>query len=141
MAPSGEEHVDASEPWRDRLVLYKMAHPEVVRRSSPKPGSGSMTEPIGSATSVSTLFPKAGLPKIPDRVPELMFRGRQSRQGLARTRLCPQAGRVSSIRRAGNMLIIKLVQQIVTVLSYASRSLRRADLDRRRHLRVRQTPT
>ena len=30
LAPSGEDHIDASEPWRDQLVLYKRDRPDVV---------------------------------------------------------------------------------------------------------------
>src|SRR4051812_43905186 len=30
MAPDGGEHVRDANSWRDRLVMYKMAHPEIV---------------------------------------------------------------------------------------------------------------
>src|SRR3954452_11320338 len=31
MSPDGQEHADTSEPWRDRLGAYRLAHPEVVQ--------------------------------------------------------------------------------------------------------------
>lgn len=30
MSPEGTRYVRASSPWRDRLILYKLAHPDVV---------------------------------------------------------------------------------------------------------------
>ena len=32
VAPVGEDHTDMSDPWRDPLAVYKLAHLEIVRR-------------------------------------------------------------------------------------------------------------
>jgi Uma2 family endonuclease len=73
MAPSGEEHIDASEPWRDELVLYKRDHPGVVQKvvSEAWIRVDDGTDRIGDIGVY--LVPDSVVAKIPDRVPDLMF--------------------------------------------------------------------
>lgn len=73
ISPDGQEHVDTSEPWRDRLVVYKLAHPEVVQivKSDAWVRVDGGTDRIGDiGVYLST---NRSVPKIPDRVPDLMF--------------------------------------------------------------------
>ena len=73
LAPSGEGHIDASEPWRDQLVVYKRDYPEVVQKvvSEAWIRVDDGTDRIGDIGVY--LVPDGPVPKIPDRVPEMMF--------------------------------------------------------------------
>jgi Uma2 family endonuclease len=72
MAPDGEEHVNLTEPWRDWLVAYKLAHPDVVQKVVSQAWLRvSGTDRIGDiGVYLASDHPA---PPIPDRVPELMF--------------------------------------------------------------------
>jgi Uma2 family endonuclease len=73
MAPSGEDHVNCSEPWRDHLVVYKLAHPNIVQRVA----SEAWIRVDGGTDRVGDigvyLVPHGPVGKIPDRVPEMIF--------------------------------------------------------------------
>lgn len=73
VAPSGEEHIDAGEPWRDQLVLYKLARPDVAQKvvSEAWIRVNDGTDRIGDVGVY--LVPDGPVPKIPDRIPDLMF--------------------------------------------------------------------
>ncbi len=73
MAPSGEDHNDSGEPWRDRLVTYKLARPDVVQKviSEAWVRDRVSTDRVGDIGIYLT--PTGPVPKIPDRVPDLMF--------------------------------------------------------------------
>ncbi len=73
LAPSGEGHIDASEPWRDQLVVYKLAPPGIVQKvvSESWIRVDEGTDRIGDIGVY--LVPAGPVTKIPDRVPELMF--------------------------------------------------------------------
>ena len=73
MSPDGWEHVDTSEPWRDRLGAYKLLRPEVVRQVVSQPwvrvdGDNDRIGDIGVY-----LVGERDRLKIPHRVPDLMF--------------------------------------------------------------------
>ena len=73
MAPSGEGHSDVSEPWRDWLGAYRLAHPEIIHRviSEAWVRIDGGTDRIGD---IGIYLAKQGpLPPRPDRVPDLMF--------------------------------------------------------------------
>ena len=84
VAPAGEDHIDMSEPWRDWLVAYKLQHPDVVYRvvSVPWVRVDEGTDRIGDIGVY--LVTEAPAPRIPDRVPDLMFEfvspGRESHE-------------------------------------------------------------
>ncbi len=73
LAPSGEGHIEAGKPWRDQLVLYKLANPSrlyrVVNEAWVRVDGG--TDRIGD---IGVYFVQEG-PKSrrSDRVPELIF--------------------------------------------------------------------
>ncbi|WP_435005741.1 Uma2 family endonuclease [Tundrisphaera lichenicola] len=73
LAPSGEGHVNASEPWRDRLGAYKLARPDIVQKvvSEAWLRVDNGTDRIGNIGVF--LIPGGPVPKIPDRVPDLIF--------------------------------------------------------------------
>jgi Uma2 family endonuclease len=73
LAPCGEEHVNHIEPWRDRLAAYKLNHPEIVQKvvSEAWLRVDDGTDRIGDIGVF--LVPTGPVPKIPDRVPEMMF--------------------------------------------------------------------
>jgi Uma2 family endonuclease len=83
MFPDGQEHIDVSEPWRDRLGAYKLVHPEWVQivKSEAWVRIPDGTDRIGDIGVYLTS--DRPTPKIPDRIPELMFEivspGRESR--------------------------------------------------------------
>ena len=73
MAPSGEGHLYATIPWRDRLIIYQHAHPEIVQVIATEAWIrvDDGTDRIGDIGIY--LVPNGPVPKIPDRVPDLMF--------------------------------------------------------------------
>lgn len=84
MSPNRPAHDDISEPLRDQLVAYKLAHPGQIERLiseawvTIRPGQ----QRIGDL-AVFLHGPRSAIPR-PDRAPELMFeivsRGRRSRR-------------------------------------------------------------
>lgn len=73
MAPEGKGHIRSSSPWRDRLVAYKLAHPEIVEdvvsRAWVRPdGDHDRIGDIG----VYLVHEKWDL-DVPDQPPDLMF--------------------------------------------------------------------
>ena len=84
LAPSGEGHNNASEPWRDRMVVYKWNHPQIVQKvvSESWIRVDDGTDRIGDMGVY--LVPEGPVGPIPDRVPDLMFEvvspGKVSRQ-------------------------------------------------------------
>lgn len=73
VAPPGEEHSLCAEPWRDRLVLYKLQHPGsiylIISEAWLRVDGG--TDRIGD---IGVYLVAGGpVPKIPDRVPDMMF--------------------------------------------------------------------
>ncbi len=73
LAPSGEEHIDASEPWLERLIFFKRDHPGVIQRVVPEAWLrvDGGTDRIGDIGVF--LVADGPVPKIPDRVPDMMF--------------------------------------------------------------------
>jgi Uma2 family endonuclease len=84
MAPDGGDHVETSSPWLERLIVYKVGHPEIVDLIVPNAWVrvDDGTDRIGDI-GVYLAGERSGL-KIPDRVPEMMFEivspGRESRE-------------------------------------------------------------
>ncbi|HEU5117825.1 MAG TPA: Uma2 family endonuclease [Isosphaeraceae bacterium] len=84
VSPAREVHQDSSEPWRDRLVIYKIQNPDVVQKvvSEAWIRVNDGTDRIGDIG----IYLKSDKPQppIPDRVPELIFEivspGRVSRE-------------------------------------------------------------
>jgi Uma2 family endonuclease len=73
MAPDGEDHVDATDPWLERLILYRVNHREIVHRVVPNAWIrvNNGTDRIGDIGVYLAGDPSAK--KIPDRIPDLMF--------------------------------------------------------------------
>ena len=73
MTPSGEGHLFATVPWRDRLIIYQLAHPDIVQVISTEAWIrvDDGTDRIGDIGVY--LAPVGPVPEIPDRVPEMMF--------------------------------------------------------------------
>lgn len=75
MYPDSEAHDLCEEPWRDRLVIYKWAHPEIVERVV-MDAWVLVTDLIDRIGDIGVfLRPEEGTtpPARPGRVPELMF--------------------------------------------------------------------
>ncbi|MEO6811147.1 MAG: Uma2 family endonuclease [Isosphaeraceae bacterium] len=73
MSPDGQEHIDASEPWNDRLVGYKLSHPEIVQTVKAEAwmrieGGTDRIADIGVY-----LVTDRPVPRIPERIPDLVF--------------------------------------------------------------------
>ncbi len=73
MAPSGEGHLDATIPWRDDLIFYQRDHPGIVQKIATEAWIrvNDGTDRIGDIGVY--LQPTGPVPKIPDRVPDMMF--------------------------------------------------------------------
>ncbi len=73
MAPAGDEHTAASEPWRDHLGAYRLTHPDCVDRvvSDAWIRIDADTDRIADI-GVYLAGALAPLP-IPERVPDLVF--------------------------------------------------------------------
>ena len=84
MAPDGGDHVEAVDPWLERLMAYRIHHRDVVEMVVPnawvRVDEGA--DRIGDVGVYLAGGP--GARRIPDRVPELMFEvvspGRASRE-------------------------------------------------------------
>ena len=73
MSPDGWEHVETSEPWRDLLGAYRLAHPEIVRRVTSQAWVriDADNDRIGD---IGVYLMRDPLPaRVPDLVPDLMF--------------------------------------------------------------------
>jgi Uma2 family endonuclease len=75
MYPDSEAHDDQTEPWLERLVLYKVAHPEVVQKVVPEAWVliSGLTDRIGDIGVFLWPIDGSTPPARPARVPELMF--------------------------------------------------------------------
>jgi len=73
IAPEGQDHVEGSSPWLQRLVLYWTEHPDVVALVVPQAWVrvDGGTDRIGDIGVY--LVAESPQPPIPDRVPDLMF--------------------------------------------------------------------
>jgi Uma2 family endonuclease len=118
MYPNGPEHAEASEPWRDRLGAYKLGHPDRVQIVN----SGARVRVPGGTDRIGDigvyLVAVRPSPKIPDRVPDLMFEivcpGREDRDR-------DYVEKRADYHRIGirEYVIIDRFTKRVTVLSYA----------------------
>ena len=73
MSPDGWEHVETSEPWRDYLGAYRLAHPEIVRRVTSQAWVriDADNDRIGD---IGVYLMRDPLPaRTPDLVPDLIF--------------------------------------------------------------------
>jgi Uma2 family endonuclease len=75
MYPDGEAHDTASEPWRDRLGMYKLTHPGVVDHvvSEAWVLISDLIDRIGDIGVFLRPTDGSTPPPRPGRVPELMF--------------------------------------------------------------------
>ncbi len=84
MPPDGAGHVMTTSPWLNRLIVFRMAHPEIVQEVVPSAWVrvDDGTDRIGDIGVYLAHDPPTL--NIPDQVPELMFEivspGRTSRQ-------------------------------------------------------------
>jgi Uma2 family endonuclease len=118
LAPSGEEYIDAGEPWRDRLVVYELDFPGVVQKvvSEAWMRVNDGTDRIGDIGVY--LVPDGPVPKIPDRIPDLMFEV-VSPDKVSRERYYVR--KRTEYHRLGvkEYVIIERFQRTVTVLTFA----------------------
>jgi len=83
MAPEGKDHIRASNSWRDRLIAYKLTHPDVIEEvvNNAWVRGGETPERIGDIGVYLTADPPRF--DVPDQVPDLMVEvvspGRESR--------------------------------------------------------------
>jgi Uma2 family endonuclease len=83
MAPEGYEHQVTAEPWRDRLVAYKIARPNVVRHvfSHPWVRPDPKNDRIGgSGVFLTTSILTPNEQPIPDIVFEIVSPGKAPRE-------------------------------------------------------------
>jgi hypothetical protein len=75
MYPDSEAHNDCEEPWRDRLVVYKLAHPGIVERVVTDAWVlvADLIDRIGDIGVFLRPTDGSTPPARPGRVPELMF--------------------------------------------------------------------
>jgi Uma2 family endonuclease len=75
MYPDSEAHDDTSEPWRDRLGSYRLAHPDVVDRvvSDAWVLVPEITDRIGDIAVYLPTADGSPPPPRPGRIPDLMF--------------------------------------------------------------------
>jgi Uma2 family endonuclease len=73
MAPDGGDHVEATDPWLERLIVYRVNHRELVHLVVPNAWirADDGTDRIGDIGVYLSGDPSAK--RIPDRVPDLMF--------------------------------------------------------------------
>jgi Uma2 family endonuclease len=73
MAPEGREHILTSNPWRDRLILYKLNHSDVVKEvvTSAWVRVHGGTDRIGDIGVYLLQDPPVF--DVPDQAPDLMF--------------------------------------------------------------------
>jgi Uma2 family endonuclease len=73
MSPDGQEHIDASEPWNDRLVVYKFDHPGIIQTVK----SEAWMRIEGGTDRIADigvyLVSDQPVPRIPQRIPDLVF--------------------------------------------------------------------
>lgn len=75
MYPDSEAHDDTSEPWRDRLGAYKLAHPDLVEKvvSEAWVLISDLIDRIGDIGVYLRPADASTPPARPGRIPELMF--------------------------------------------------------------------
>ena len=73
MAPSGEGHVNHTEPFRDLLGAYKLAHPELVEKVVSEAWFFIDEDTDRIADIGVYLMASKGKALIPRRIPELVF--------------------------------------------------------------------
>jgi Uma2 family endonuclease len=72
MSPSGQEHVETGEPFRDAVVAYKLAHPEQIAHVVSEAWI-SIDEKTQRIADLAVYLKSARLKvEIPERVPELV---------------------------------------------------------------------
>jgi Uma2 family endonuclease len=73
MSPDGPAHIRAANPWRDRLILYKLSHPGVIEEvvTDARVRVTGATDRIGDIGVYLVQDPPAF--NVPDQVPDLMF--------------------------------------------------------------------
>lgn len=134
MAPAGDEHTAATEPWRDHLGAYRLAHPERVDRVVSEAWVRIDAETDRIADIGVYLGGVGTPPPIPERVPDLVFEvvslGRTARERDYQTKR-------DEYHRIGvrEYVIIDRPARRVTVLThqplgYAERVLDPADIYR-----------
>ena len=128
VAPAGEEHLDLSNPWRDRLIFYQYAHPDRVQKVNCEAWLrvDDGTDRIGDIGVY--LVPDGPVPKIPDRVPDLMFEV-VSPDKASRDR--DYITKRSEYHRFGirEYVILDRFRKVVTVLSFAPEGYRERALN------------
>jgi Uma2 family endonuclease len=74
LPPDCEDHDNQSEPWHDRLSMYKLTHPEVVEKVVSKAWVliSDLTDRIGDIGVFLRPVDGPRPPPRPERVPELM---------------------------------------------------------------------
>jgi Uma2 family endonuclease len=118
MAPSGGGHIDAGEPWRDDLVVYKLAHRDVVQKvvSEAWLRVNDGTDRIGD---IGVYFQPTGpVPEIPDRVPDMMFEIVSPDKASRDRDYVRKRGEYHALG-VREYVIIDRFQKIVTVLTFA----------------------
>jgi Uma2 family endonuclease len=131
MSPEGTGHVLQSEPWRDRLGAYILAHPDIVQRvvsqawvriDEDNTRIGDIGVYLGNETEAVN---------IPDQVPDLMF---EFVSPSKTDRQCDYVEKRAEYQRAGvrEYVIVDRFEKKVTVLtlvdgSYRERTLSLAD--------------
>ncbi len=118
MAPAGEGHSYVSEPWRDRLGAYRLAHPDVVDLvvSEAWVRVDGGTDRIGDIGVY--LVSDRPMSRRPDRVPDLMFEV-VSEDKISRDR--DYVRKRAEYQRLGvrEYVIIDRFRRVVTVLTLA----------------------
>jgi Uma2 family endonuclease len=118
LAPSGGEHLYATVPWRNRLIMYEKTNPGIVQWISTEAWLrvDGGTDRIGDIGVY--LVPTGPVPEIPDRVPDMMFEI-VSPDKVSRDR--DYVRKRADYHRFGvrEYVIIDRFKQIVTVLTFA----------------------
>jgi len=114
MPPDGKDHIVTSSPWLDRLIVYKLNHPEVVWQVVPN----AWIRVSDGTDRIGDLGVYLVETEIPDRPPAMMFEvvspGKVSRE---RDYIKKRA----EYHKLGvrEYVIVDRFQETVTVLTYA----------------------
>ena len=96
MAPSGEGHVSSTEPFRDHLGAYRLAHPDIVAKVVSEAWFfiDEATDRIADiGVYLASAGPKKPIPKrIPDLVCEIVSVGSEERDYIAKRHDYERAG-------------------------------------------------
>ena len=71
MVPAGHDHQETAEPLRDQLVVYKVAHPDIVEHVFQE--SWTAVEEDSDRIPDIAVYLTQSSGRIPERVPELIF--------------------------------------------------------------------